>query len=119
MSNFNDKKQLLSEYNEAGYQILRLHDCWVDCAKFSREGSFDKWQWTLDVIWMELCADALKKNYDKYNKELNLCDKRISLAKNKLQKYYALKKKQEFLKILQDDVGKGSKRTEHFEDMMM
>lgn len=118
MNNFNDKKQLLSEFNEASYQILRLHDYWVDCAKFSRDGNFDRWKWTLDVIWIELCSDAYKKNEERYKKELLICDTMINKSKNKAQLYYSLKKKQEFLKTLQDDVGKGSKRSEHFEDMM-
>ena len=58
MEKFNDKKVALSEFNEAGYQILRLHDHWNDCSKFSRVGNYDMWKWTLDMIWLELSPDA-------------------------------------------------------------
>lgn len=117
VEDFNDNKKLISEFNEAGFQILRLHEYWNDCGKYSRDGNYDKWKWTLDVIWLELYADAIVKNEDKYVKELKLRDKMVELAKGKNQLYYALKKKQEFLKKLQDDVGKGGKRREEFGDM--
>ena len=117
--NFSDKKVSLSDFNEGSFQILRLHDYWNDCGKFSRSGNFEQWRWTLDMAWLELSPDAeqsLKK--DKYQKELMICDKRIELSQHKNQLYYSLKKKQEFLKRLQDEVGKGAKRSQYFEEIM-
>ena len=116
---FSDNKISLSDFNEAGFQILRLHILWCDCSKFSRSGRFDEWKWTLDNVWLELSPDAEQtKNPDKYKKELKLRDKMIALSKTKNETYYALKKKQEFLKKLQDYVGKGTKRSHGYEQIM-
>ena len=116
---FNDSKISLSDFNEAGFQILRLHILWCDCSKFSRSGRFDEWKWTLDNIWLELSPDVEKtKKPDTYKKEVKVRDKMIALSKTKNETYYALKKKQEFLKKLQDDVGKGTKRSHTFESIM-
>jgi len=116
---FNDRKVSLSDFNEAGFQILRLHILWCDCSKYSRSGMYDEWKWTLDNIWIELSPDVERtKKPDSYKKELVLRDKMISIAKTKNETYYALKKKQEFLKKLQDDVGKGTKRSHGYEQIM-
>jgi len=116
---FNDSKISLSDFNEGGFQILRLHDYWNDCGRYARQGNFEQWKWTLDMVWLELSADAeLSKRTEAYNKELNLSDKRIKLSKNKDQLYYSLMKKQQFLKRLQDEVGKGAKRSKYHEEIM-
>jgi len=120
---FNDSKIALSEFNEAQFQILRLHDCWNDCNRFIKQGNFDQWKWTLDVAWNELFPDVqkIKKKGGKewYLKEFSKCNKRIQIAKTKNQTYFALMKKHQFLKNLQDDVGKGSKRASTYGDDLM
>ena len=116
---FSDRKVSLSDFNEGGFQILRLHILWCDCSKYSRRGMFDEWKWTLDNIWIELSPDVEKtRNPDAYKKEVVLRDKMISMSKTNNEIYYALKKKQEFLKKLQDDVGKGARRSDRFEEIM-
>ena len=119
-TNFNDSKISLSEFNEAGLQIMRLHDCWNDCKSYIKNGKYDKWKWVLDAIWVELYPDVIhSKKGDGYIKQYNLCNKRIIISNNKNQLYFALVKKQEFLKKLQDDVGKGSKRSQTYSDNFM
>jgi len=116
---FNDNKVSLSDFNEGSFQILRLHDYWNDCGRFARHGDFNQWKWTLDMIWLELVADAeLSKKKEDYKKSLTLCDIRIEKSKNIKVKYYSLKKKQEFLKRLQDEVGKGARRSKYHEEIM-
>ncbi len=121
MDGFSDNKISVSDYNEAGFQILRLHELWNDCNRLSVKGFYDSWRFKLDRIWIELSADAKKKNEKKYSELLKYYDLKIeiSLKKNKRDEIYSsLKNKEQFLKQLQDDVGKGAKRSEHFEDIM-
>ncbi len=116
---FKDGKESLSDLNEASFQIQRLHNLWLDCCRYSREGNYHMWKWTLDRVWIELSPDAKKKDSNektKFCKDVLLHDKRIELARTNDQRYYALKMKEEFLRKLQDDVGKGSKRSDTFED---
>ena len=118
---YNDGKESLSDFNEASFQIQRLHNLWLDSCRYSREGNYHMWKWTLDRAWIELSPDAKKKDHSKktsFCRDVKLYDKRIDLAKTNNQRYYALKKKEEFIRKLQDDVGKGSKRSDSFEDIM-
>jgi len=118
-TNFNDSKKLMSDFNEGGFQIYRLHNLWDECNRLSVSGKYQRWKFTLVRIWVELSADADKSDKEKYTKELTLHDKRIELAKGKDQLYYALIKKEEFLKKLQDDVGKGSRRSSQYDEIMI
>lgn len=118
MDKFNDNKKLMSDFNEAGFQILRLHDIWVRCGTAAARGELDKWKWLLDRAWIELASDAKKKNEEKYFKEVNELDKNVTTAKKRNEIYAALKEKEIFIRCLQDDVGKGARRTEHYEEIM-
>jgi len=120
MTGFNDNKIALSDYNEANLQILRLHDLWNDCNRFSRNGNYDKWRFTLDRIWIELSADAEKRNWDKYYKQHQAFNALLRKnQKHKIKYYFLLNRVEEFLKKLQDDVGKGTKRSQMFEEIMI
>lgn len=115
------KSDITSEYNEAKFQILRLHILWLGCNNISKSGNLDGWKWTLDCIWRELSIDALSKGgaekdgqpskdniYYNRVKELN---EDITKAQSNANKYDALQTKEIFLRWLQDTVaGKGSKR---------
>ncbi len=117
MDSFNDRKKLVSEFNEASFQIMRLHELWLKSNLQSVKGDLIGWKWTLDSIWRELAADAKSIKNDKYSPRLKIINLRIALAKNS-QLYNALSEKHIFLKILQEDVGKGGKKKHEFENMM-
>lgn len=99
---------LKSKYNEAGYQILRLHELWNNCERFAHSGDLQKWHWALDSIWRELYADVLKQP-----EELGLIEENKGLrntiqnAKTPREKYEALNERHLFLKKIQDMAGKG------------
>ena len=123
MSEFSDKKKRLSDFNEAGFQILRLHGLWLRANQCALTGSLNEWKWILDVIARELSPDI--KHLDKTTKEgktnkerLDKLNENISKAKGSAAEYKALEEKDIFLRCLQDDVGKGSKSSDHFEDIM-
>lgn len=112
-----DRKIKVSEFNEASYQILRLHNLWTKCTYYSTKGMLDEWRWTLDRVWIELSADASgnKKKYFNKNRILNL---KIALAKDSSKLYEKLQDKEMFLRTLQEDVGKGGKKSEQYEKIM-
>jgi hypothetical protein len=118
MDKFNDKKTLVSEFNEAAYQILRLHQLWQTCNILSRKGHLEEWKWVLDRIWVELSPDATRKDEEKYFGSIKEKNKSISKAKNKQELYTALTDKEIFLRCLQESVGKGSKTSQKYEKIM-
>ena len=99
-----------SKYNEASMQIMRLHNLWVKIEDWINAGELMKWQNLLDSIWRELRADVnhLKEPEKtiKMNKYLKL-KVLISSSETRTEWNKALNEKHEFLKQLQDKVGKG------------
>jgi len=113
-----DAKALTSEYNEAGYQIARLNNLWSLCNTHARNGQLEKYKWDLDRIWIELSSDAQQKNKDYYFKGIKMLNNMISKSRIPQLLYKFLQEKEIFLKQLQEDVGKGSKKKEGYEDIM-
>ena len=115
-----DNKEEFSKYNEASLQILRLHELWLSAEFYARRSMLNPWKYVLDSIWRELNSDVVKMK--KPTNVLNKNDKhmeKIAKSKTKDQKYFVLNNRHIFLKLLQDEVGKGSKYqdadTESFE----
>ena len=114
-----DQKEKLSEFNEAAFQILRLHTLWQDCLRFSGSSpqAFNplRWNMTMNNIWRELVADAFRKNKVKYIEGWDDINKKFREAQVKRKGVYdALQAKEIFLRVLADDVGKGSKIREDY-----
>jgi hypothetical protein len=105
-----DTKKLTSEFNEGGFQILRLHKCWTKCDFYSKRGLFSEWKWELDRAWIELSTDAKRLDEDKYTRKNMIYNIKIQLAKNRDEIYKALQDKEMFLRNLQEEAGKGSKK---------
>lgn len=112
--------KLISEFNEAKYQIYRLHNIWTEC-KFLRErGKLMQVRWKLDSAAIELWDDAMrldegkdkKDEKEKYTSKILNLDKEISdavKAKNIELFYTKLMEKEILLRKLQNESGKGSK----------
>ena len=122
-----EKKELISDFNEAKFQILRLHLLWQSCNSLSQSGKLIQWKWKLDIIWRELSVDAAEKDKsidndkDKYFtrvKELNNNIAKAEEQKNLEELYETLQKKEIFLRQLQQDAGKGSRKHAGDEDDM-
>lgn len=123
MDSFNDGKQKLSEFNEAVFQIQRLHNLWVECHVCTKRGDINHYKWVLDRTWLELYVDAKRLDDDKrrtfkYIETLNKINEKVAKAKTKDELYAILKEKEMFLRELQDTSGKGSKRTDAYENIM-
>lgn len=116
MDNFSDKKTLISLFNEAGYQIARLNNHWTKCSNYASSGNLEKWKWELDRAWVELSADAQQRNKDFYFPAIERYNKAISNCTNRNMLYKLLESKEIFLRQLQEDVGKGGKKEEGYQD---
>ena len=98
----------LSKYNEAALQILRLNSNWVRAETFINKGEMTSWKFIQDSVWRELYADIFRKSNPDLILKKNKCLRlKIATAKNRQELYNALMARHEFLKKLQDDVGKG------------
>ena len=112
----NYTKELTSDFNEAKFQIYRLHILWLNCNSISQAGNLTKWKWKLDTIWRELSPDAKQKDSSEnkdgtYFSQIESLNKDIAKADNSTQLYNALQEKEIFLRCLQEKVGKGSKKS--------
>ena len=68
-----EEENQTSAYNEAGLQIQRLHNLWLNAEHYALSRRFGKWKNTLESIERELYSDLLKlKTKDSIMKELSL-----------------------------------------------
>ena len=110
MDEFDDSKKLVSVYNEAQLQIMRLNNIWTKCHNYAQSGNLSAYKWQLDRAWIELSADAVKINKKHYFDAIDMINAAIAKSKNNQSLYNLLIKKEIFLKSLQEEAGKGSKR---------
>ena len=110
MADYEEEIKQISKYNEAGLQIMRLNDLWLRAEFYASRGLLIKWKFTLDSIWRELYADALrhenKKGIIKNNIKLK---KTISKGKTINILYDSLNERHQYLKEIQDMFGKGGR----------
>ena len=107
----------VSKYNEAGLQIMRLHNLWVKIEEHINKGEQKSWRFLLDSVWRELFADVYHlENPDVYIATNKLLKLKIAHAKDKEEEYELLNERHQFLKKLQDQVGKGGVFSDGTED---
>jgi len=113
-----NEERLISEFNEAKFQIFRLHNIWMECKLFRERGKLIAWRWKLDTAMIELWNDAVRldehkeKEEDTYVFKLNKLNEDIIkvLAEKNLSEFYdILMKKEMMLRKIQEDAGKGAK----------
>ena len=113
-----EKKNLLSDFNEAKFQIIRLHNSWVLCNNYRRLGKLTELKWELDTIWDEFSSKSYQKHGEETQKEIDALDKKIAEAKNKQEEYTTLRIKYRKLKLIQEDIGMGGRMSEEGKDLM-
>jgi len=110
-----DEERLISEFNEAKFQVFRLHNIWMECKMFRESGKLMEWRWKLDTATIELYYDAEMLDEQKgtnYVQQLKDLDKEIENAikqKNLEELYKKLKEKEILLRKIQNEAGKGGK----------
>jgi len=104
-----EETKQVSRYNEAGMQIMRLHELWLKAELYANRGLLIKWKFILDSVWRELFSDVQRQSDSKKlindNKKLK---RAISECKKMSSLYTALDERHQFLKEIQDSVGKGA-----------
>lgn len=116
-----------SQFNEGIFQIQRLDNSWRRCRECSVRNELENWALELEVAWRELSTDArkLKKNYFKI---IELLDLHIGMCWGVNSKEHCrlkpmiarrlLTKKEQILRQIQDESGKGAKYGYTDDDMM-
>jgi hypothetical protein len=113
----------ISEFNEAIFQIQRLHALWIECKSRRQNGDLIGLRYSLDSAEIELSVDAGKidkENHkedspDGYNSRLKKVNEEIDkIVENKdINSFRSIYKlflnKEKMLRQLQEDSGKGSK----------
>ena len=116
----------ISKLNTGYFTCERLHQIWLACARNWRDGYFDKLNDCLDLVWVELYADAkpdevkMIEDFDKQIAELN------SMARNtrnykqvldaKVKYALAIKFKYLYLKKVEKSQGMGKAYRDESED---
>jgi len=106
----------VSEFNEAKFQILRLHNSWVLCNNHRRNGRIKELNLELDTIWDELSSKAGTKE-EEYRDKIEGIDKKIVGTRDSV-KYVLVRKKYCLLKLIQEEVGMGGKMKDALNDGM-
>lgn len=127
----------ISKYNEAVNQITRLHNLWLKCEGFKEHGLLEKYENSLRSAETELkydikrLSDGLKEDDDgnyisKLNKnkvQIKVSNKFILKTKDSMfygaalcKKWNVLIEKEELLREVQEEAGKGGVRTNPLED---
>ena len=110
-----EEERLISEFNEAKFQIYRLHYIWLECKKLRESGKIIKYKWKLDSALIELNFDAERLDEldaTSYVSDLKKLDEEIEDAENgrKLNLLYKkLLEKEKLLRKIQEACGKGAK----------
>jgi len=122
-----NEERLVSEFNEAAFQISRLHNLWLETKNLREKGRLIKCKWKLDSAAIELWNDALRldedidKEEEKYTYKLQELDKSLDNAgkKSDLASFYdKLVEKEKLLREIQEKAGKGAKLRPADDDLM-
>ncbi len=127
MADYEYSDKLVSEFNEAKFQIFRLDNLTRETGSLLEKGKLVPAIWKLDRYAIELWCDALrldkdkKKDEDSYKDKLEKLDKKINEAvdnRNFRELYLSLMEKWKLLKEIQEDAGKGAKLRSTDDDFM-
>lgn len=110
-----EDESMISEFNEAQLQIMRLNNIWLGCRNYRNNGKLIDWKWALVDAEIELNNDAMRIDKQKntnwiqeikdLNEEIEKEEDKDDLAKL----FNKLVEKEKKLRKLQEDAGKGTK----------
>jgi hypothetical protein len=101
----------LSQFNSAAQGISRCHEIKLKCIEYRRKGNLAAWNYELDNFWLELCGDKnlAKTSPNAINKMKQFWENYAQAQKNRAKTYLVLLEKEQWLRILEDRLGKGNK----------
>jgi hypothetical protein len=123
-----------SSFNSAGLINARMHECWKLANNYSLQGKYNSWNAVLDNIWTELGGEyeqdsVEQKEYDKFSFILGLCknwtvsnngfkQRTKNDLKEMARQYIILRRKELFIKRIQNQQGKGTAYADEDQDLM-
>lgn len=119
-----EREDLVSDFNEAKFQITRLGALWDKFDNAMLNGNFiDPFgaTWISDRIYGNLSRDSerLGGTKEKYEHKIKKINQLIMRNKdNNVILYHILQKKEQILRRLQDEAGKGARYSYSDEDLM-
>lgn len=122
-----EDEKIISEFNEAAFQISRLHNIWLESKGLRERGKLEQYKWKLDSATIELWTDALRLDRDQpkeveegkgYVFRLTQVDKIINETKDNAILYQKLMEKEKILRELQEECGKGARFKPADDDFM-
>jgi len=108
-------ERMISQFNDAVAQQMRLDRSWQNCAIFLKSGRLSDYKWELYVAEIELAYDAERFKLDKKIADVNT---KIAKCKNSRGMFFLLMEKEKILRFVQNKVGKGGKYAPDDEDGM-
>lgn len=126
-----DDSKKISKYNSGIAQLYRIDNLWKDAHRDCRLGKLNRWNWTLDRVWLELAGDLDEKENEKDKatiKSFNDINNKVADLNTRIIKksikvkdfteklYQLLMDKELFLRRLQNELGKGSAYQDYDED---
>ena len=116
----------VSKYNSGMLTNQRLHNLWVACQSHWRKGEIDKMNDCLDLVWVELYADAVPLHQEaitKFNKDILTYTENLRVIRNpkeirsvKSNLAITVYNKLLFLKKVEKKQGRGLAYKDEFED---
>ena len=111
----------VAAFNENAFKIQRLHNYWLEAARYRHNGYFEKSRWFLDTIEAELKFDARKldkrKGYKFVLRLINI-NRKFIFSESKPKFYMLLLEKEEVLREVQQEIGMGTTYRDLDEDDM-
>lgn len=117
-----------SEFNDAVFQIERLHNFWNECKYYREKGKLVEYYFKLDGVEIELYPDAMRLDKESGEKEEKWADKikdindqiQLAFGKKDFKEFYKkLIDKEKILRTLQFATGKGGKYKNEDDDFGM
>lgn len=118
---YNEEPRQVSEFNENALKIQRLHNLYLDIARYRHNGDLIRERWILETLEAELKFNAKRldsndnTNYLATLKEIN---SELSTTKNLYAMHILLIKKEELLREVQQEIGMGTTYKDPSEDDM-
>lgn len=118
----------ISEFNDAVFQIERLHNLWNECKYLRQRGRLIAYYHSLDSVEIELYPDAIRLDKEsgekaiKWIESISSFNKEIkeAYAKHQVSTFYQkLMDKEKLLRSLQFASGKGGKYKNEDDDFGM
>ena len=112
----NDSEPKLSVFNSGIAQLYRIGALWDSSHRLILENNFVKFNFVLDRVWQELVPRCSAEEKEVFNKINDKIKKIFAINSTKQHIYDALMLKENFIRVIQNEQGKGDAIQDELED---